>query len=177
MHHWGFIYTEHRIPPSVEVAVVTVVYVHLWSTQTHQSHTPTLPFCTDIQELWRTYGKNFSAAWTYRHILSFSVARMAPMETATAEFEIVPYKSGIRQLQVDLACIHFSNIKGFVMLDVAPAQWYNLYISSVWSWFMRLAQRSNIIRTRNVEMQITRPKQMMKYELKSTKRYYTLYCS
>ncbi|XP_040544618.1 protein-glutamine gamma-glutamyltransferase 6 isoform X3 [Gallus gallus] len=54
--------------------------------------------------------------------LNINVARMAPMETATAEFEIVPYKSGIRQLQVDLACIHFSNIKGFVMLDVAPAQ-------------------------------------------------------
>ncbi|XP_072206173.1 protein-glutamine gamma-glutamyltransferase 6-like [Excalfactoria chinensis] len=54
--------------------------------------------------------------------LNINVARMAPMETSTAEFEIVPYKSGIRQLQVDLACIRFSNIKGFVMLDVAPAQ-------------------------------------------------------
>uniref|UniRef100_A0A8C9EJD1 Transglutaminase-like domain-containing protein n=1 Tax=Pavo cristatus TaxID=9049 RepID=A0A8C9EJD1_PAVCR len=54
--------------------------------------------------------------------LNINVARMAPMETSTAEFEIIPYRSGIRQLQVDLACISFPNIKGFVMLDVAPAQ-------------------------------------------------------
>lgn len=46
---------------------------------------------------------------------------MAPLESTTVHFEIVPYKSGIRQLQVDLVCIHFSDIKGFVMLDVAPA--------------------------------------------------------
>uniref|UniRef100_A0A8C5X7Z6 protein-glutamine gamma-glutamyltransferase n=1 Tax=Malurus cyaneus samueli TaxID=2593467 RepID=A0A8C5X7Z6_9PASS len=38
------------------------------------------------------------------------------------QFEIIPYRSGTRQLQVDLVCTHFSNIKGFVMLDVAPAQ-------------------------------------------------------
>ncbi|KAM7090680.1 protein-glutamine gamma-glutamyltransferase 6-like [Ciconia maguari] len=54
--------------------------------------------------------------------LRINVARMAPMESSTVQFEIIPYKSGPRQLQVDLACIHFSDIKGFVMLDVAPAQ-------------------------------------------------------
>ncbi|XP_075373593.1 protein-glutamine gamma-glutamyltransferase 6-like [Mycteria americana] len=54
--------------------------------------------------------------------LRINVARMAPMESSTVQFEIIPYKSGTRQLQVDLACIHFSDIKGFVMLDVAPAQ-------------------------------------------------------
>uniref|UniRef100_A0A663NCB2 protein-glutamine gamma-glutamyltransferase n=1 Tax=Athene cunicularia TaxID=194338 RepID=A0A663NCB2_ATHCN len=53
--------------------------------------------------------------------LRINVARMAPMETSTVQFEIIPYKSGTRQLQVDLVCIHFSDIKGFVMLDVAPA--------------------------------------------------------
>ncbi|XP_010142066.1 PREDICTED: protein-glutamine gamma-glutamyltransferase 6 [Buceros rhinoceros silvestris] len=53
--------------------------------------------------------------------LRINVARMAPMESTTVQFEIVPYKSGTRQLQVDLVCIHFSDIKGFVTLDVAPA--------------------------------------------------------
>uniref|UniRef100_A0A8D2M9A2 protein-glutamine gamma-glutamyltransferase n=1 Tax=Zonotrichia albicollis TaxID=44394 RepID=A0A8D2M9A2_ZONAL len=50
------------------------------------------------------------------------VERMAPMETSTVEFEIIPYRSGTRQLQVDLVCTHFSDIKGFVMLHVAPTQ-------------------------------------------------------
>uniref|UniRef100_A0A8C3Y4Q6 protein-glutamine gamma-glutamyltransferase n=1 Tax=Catharus ustulatus TaxID=91951 RepID=A0A8C3Y4Q6_CATUS len=50
------------------------------------------------------------------------VEKMAPMETSTVEFEIIPYRSGTRQLQVDLVCTHFSDIKGFVMLHVAPAQ-------------------------------------------------------
>uniref|UniRef100_A0A8C3JII4 protein-glutamine gamma-glutamyltransferase n=1 Tax=Calidris pygmaea TaxID=425635 RepID=A0A8C3JII4_9CHAR len=54
--------------------------------------------------------------------LRITVARMGPMESSTVEFEIIPYKSGTRQLQVDLVCKHFSDIKGFVMLDVAPAQ-------------------------------------------------------
>ncbi|XP_009469727.1 PREDICTED: protein-glutamine gamma-glutamyltransferase 6-like [Nipponia nippon] len=54
--------------------------------------------------------------------LRINVARMSPMESSTVQFEIIPYKSGTRQLQVDLVCIPFSNIKGFVMLDVAPAQ-------------------------------------------------------
>ncbi|XP_027645938.1 protein-glutamine gamma-glutamyltransferase 6-like [Falco biarmicus] len=54
--------------------------------------------------------------------LRINVARMAPMESSTVQFEIIPYKSGTRQLQVDLVCIHFSDIKGFVMLDVAPVQ-------------------------------------------------------
>ncbi|XP_009513261.2 protein-glutamine gamma-glutamyltransferase 6 [Phalacrocorax carbo] len=54
--------------------------------------------------------------------LRINVARMAPMESSTVQFEIIPYKSGTRQLQVDLVSIHFSGIKGFVMLDVAPAQ-------------------------------------------------------
>ncbi|KFW86178.1 Protein-glutamine gamma-glutamyltransferase 6, partial [Phalacrocorax carbo] len=53
--------------------------------------------------------------------LRINVARMAPMESSTVQFEIIPYKSGTRQLQVDLVSIHFSGIKGFVMLDVAPA--------------------------------------------------------
>ncbi|XP_029864925.1 protein-glutamine gamma-glutamyltransferase 6-like isoform X4 [Aquila chrysaetos chrysaetos] len=53
--------------------------------------------------------------------LRINVARMAPMESSTVQFEIIPYKSGTRQLQVDLVCIHFSDIKGFVMLDVTPA--------------------------------------------------------
>ncbi|XP_074878501.1 protein-glutamine gamma-glutamyltransferase 6-like isoform X4 [Buteo buteo] len=53
--------------------------------------------------------------------LRINVARMAPMESSTVQFEIIPYKSGTRQLQVDLVCIHFSDIKAFVMLDVAPA--------------------------------------------------------
>ncbi|KAJ7403558.1 hypothetical protein BTVI_75994 [Pitangus sulphuratus] len=57
-----------------------------------------------------------------REQLRISVARMAPMETSTVRFEIIPYRSGTRQLQVDLVCIHFSDIKGFVTLDVAPAQ-------------------------------------------------------
>ncbi|KAM9260631.1 LOW QUALITY PROTEIN: protein-glutamine gamma-glutamyltransferase 6-like, partial [Cariama cristata] len=54
--------------------------------------------------------------------LRINVARMAPMESSTVQFEIIPYKSGTRQLQVDLVCILFSDIKGFVMLYVAPAQ-------------------------------------------------------
>uniref|UniRef100_A0A672U106 protein-glutamine gamma-glutamyltransferase n=1 Tax=Strigops habroptila TaxID=2489341 RepID=A0A672U106_STRHB len=54
--------------------------------------------------------------------LTINVARMDPMESSTVQFEIIPYSSGTRQLQVDLVCIHFSDIKGFVMLDVAPAQ-------------------------------------------------------
>uniref|UniRef100_A0A8U8C482 Transglutaminase-like domain-containing protein n=1 Tax=Geospiza parvula TaxID=87175 RepID=A0A8U8C482_GEOPR len=41
---------------------------------------------------------------------------------ASVEFEIIPYRSGTRQLQVDLVCTHFSDIKGFVMLHVAPTQ-------------------------------------------------------
>ncbi|KFP79186.1 Protein-glutamine gamma-glutamyltransferase 6, partial [Apaloderma vittatum] len=53
--------------------------------------------------------------------LRINVARMAPMESSTVQFEIIPYKSGTRQLQVDLVCTRFSDIKGFVMLDVAPA--------------------------------------------------------
>lgn len=28
MHHWGFIYTEHKILSSVELAVDMVAYVH-----------------------------------------------------------------------------------------------------------------------------------------------------
>ncbi|NWW85135.1 TGM3L glutamyltransferase, partial [Rhynochetos jubatus] len=56
-----------------------------------------------------------------REQLQIDVARMAPMESSTVQFEIIPYKSGTRQLQVDLVCTHFSDIKGFVMLDVAPA--------------------------------------------------------
>lgn len=72
--------------------------------------------------LRRTFSKNFSVALTHKSILSFSVERMAPMETSTVEFEIIPYRSGTRQLQVDLVCTHFSDIKGFVMLHVAPAQ-------------------------------------------------------
>ncbi|KFV98645.1 Protein-glutamine gamma-glutamyltransferase 6, partial [Eurypyga helias] len=56
-----------------------------------------------------------------REQLRIDVARMAPMESSTVQFEITPYKSGTRQLQVDLVCAHFSDIKGFVMLDVAPA--------------------------------------------------------
>uniref|UniRef100_H1A193 protein-glutamine gamma-glutamyltransferase n=1 Tax=Taeniopygia guttata TaxID=59729 RepID=H1A193_TAEGU len=40
---------------------------------------------------------------------------------ASVKFEIIPYRSGTRQLQVDLVCTHFSDIKGFVMLQVAPA--------------------------------------------------------
>ncbi|XP_030913933.1 protein-glutamine gamma-glutamyltransferase 6 [Geospiza fortis] len=54
--------------------------------------------------------------------LRICVERMAPMETSTVEFEIIPYRSGTRQLQVDLVCTHFSDIKGFVMLHVAPTQ-------------------------------------------------------
>ncbi|XP_061297735.1 protein-glutamine gamma-glutamyltransferase 6-like [Pezoporus flaviventris] len=54
--------------------------------------------------------------------LRINVARMDPMESSTVQFEIIPYSSGMRQLQVDLVCIDFSDIKGFVMLDVAPAQ-------------------------------------------------------
>ncbi|XP_051489389.1 protein-glutamine gamma-glutamyltransferase 6-like [Apus apus] len=57
-----------------------------------------------------------------REQLRISVARMAPKESSTVQFELIPYKSGTRQLQVDLVCTHFSDIKGFVMLDVAPAQ-------------------------------------------------------
>ncbi|XP_054247721.1 protein-glutamine gamma-glutamyltransferase 6-like, partial [Indicator indicator] len=53
--------------------------------------------------------------------LRISVARMGPLESSTIQFEIIPYKSGTRQLQVDLVCIHFSDIKGFVMVDVGPA--------------------------------------------------------
>ncbi|KFZ57800.1 Protein-glutamine gamma-glutamyltransferase 6, partial [Antrostomus carolinensis] len=53
--------------------------------------------------------------------LRITVARMAPMESSTVQFEIIPYKTGTRLLQVDLVCTHFSDIKGFVMLDVAPA--------------------------------------------------------
>ncbi|KFP86420.1 Protein-glutamine gamma-glutamyltransferase 6, partial [Acanthisitta chloris] len=56
-----------------------------------------------------------------REQLRINVARMDPMESSTVQFEIIPYRSGTRQLQVDLVCIHFSDIKGFVMLDVAPA--------------------------------------------------------
>ncbi|XP_035423118.1 protein-glutamine gamma-glutamyltransferase 6-like [Cygnus atratus] len=54
--------------------------------------------------------------------LQINVARMAPMESSTTEFEIIPYKSGTRQLQVDLVSNHFSDVKGFVMLDVTPVQ-------------------------------------------------------
>ncbi|XP_069728242.1 protein-glutamine gamma-glutamyltransferase 6-like [Phaenicophaeus curvirostris] len=54
--------------------------------------------------------------------LRIKVARMAPMESSTVQFEIIPYKSGTKQLQVDFVCRCFSDIKGFVMLDVAPAQ-------------------------------------------------------
>ncbi|XP_009556685.1 protein-glutamine gamma-glutamyltransferase 6 isoform X2 [Cuculus canorus] len=53
--------------------------------------------------------------------LRIKVARMAPMESSTVQFEIIPYKSGTKQLQVDFVCTHFSDIKGFVMLDVAPS--------------------------------------------------------
>uniref|UniRef100_A0A8B9T636 protein-glutamine gamma-glutamyltransferase n=1 Tax=Anas platyrhynchos TaxID=8839 RepID=A0A8B9T636_ANAPL len=42
--------------------------------------------------------------------------------SSTIEFEIIPYKSGTRQLQVDLVSNHFSDIKGFVMLDVTLVQ-------------------------------------------------------
>uniref|UniRef100_A0A8C6ZS04 protein-glutamine gamma-glutamyltransferase n=1 Tax=Nothoprocta perdicaria TaxID=30464 RepID=A0A8C6ZS04_NOTPE len=54
--------------------------------------------------------------------LKINVARMAPMESSTVQFEIIPYKTGTRQLQVDLVCTHFSAIKGFVTLDVASVQ-------------------------------------------------------
>uniref|UniRef100_A0A8B9PCH5 protein-glutamine gamma-glutamyltransferase n=1 Tax=Apteryx owenii TaxID=8824 RepID=A0A8B9PCH5_APTOW len=41
---------------------------------------------------------------------------------STVQFEIIPYKTGTRQLQVDLVCTHFSDIKGFITLDVTPVQ-------------------------------------------------------
>lgn len=77
------------------------------------------------------------------------------MESSTTEFEIIPYKSGTRQLQVDLVSNHFTDVKGFVMLDVTPVQWYNLYIHSF--CLKLLVQRSSVIMTRNIEMQITWP--------------------
>uniref|UniRef100_A0A8B9PBM3 protein-glutamine gamma-glutamyltransferase n=1 Tax=Apteryx owenii TaxID=8824 RepID=A0A8B9PBM3_APTOW len=54
--------------------------------------------------------------------LKINVERMAPMESSTVQFEIIPYKTGTRQLQVDLVCTHFSDIKGFITLDVTPVQ-------------------------------------------------------
>ncbi|XP_057892269.1 protein-glutamine gamma-glutamyltransferase 6-like [Melospiza georgiana] len=78
----------------------------------------TNPLCEEVTDcVLRAEGSGL-----LKEQLRICVERMAPMETSTVEFEIIPYRSGTRQLQVDLVCTHFSDIKGFVMLHVAPNQ-------------------------------------------------------
>uniref|UniRef100_A0A8C5IBH3 protein-glutamine gamma-glutamyltransferase n=1 Tax=Junco hyemalis TaxID=40217 RepID=A0A8C5IBH3_JUNHY len=78
----------------------------------------TNPLCEEVTDcVLRAEGSGL-----LKEQLRICVERMAPMETSTVEFEIIPYRSGTRQLQVDLVCTHFSDIKGFVMLHVAPTQ-------------------------------------------------------
>ncbi|XP_048818446.1 protein-glutamine gamma-glutamyltransferase 6-like isoform X2 [Lagopus muta] len=94
----------------------------LGPTVVHKATTVLVTFTNPLSEVVTDCVLRAEGSGLLKEQLNINVARMAPMETSTAEFEIIPYKSGIRQLQVDLACIQFSNIKGFVMLDVAPAQ-------------------------------------------------------
>lgn len=47
---------------------------------------------------------------------------MQPQEKALIQFNITPFKSGPRQLQVDLVSSQFPDIKGFVIIHVATAK-------------------------------------------------------
>uniref|UniRef100_A0A8C6AJ75 Transglutaminase-like domain-containing protein n=1 Tax=Monodon monoceros TaxID=40151 RepID=A0A8C6AJ75_MONMO len=54
--------------------------------------------------------------------LSIDVPSLQPQERASVQFNIIPSKSGPRQLQVDLVSSHFPDIKVFVIIHVATAK-------------------------------------------------------
>ncbi|KAM5245852.1 protein-glutamine gamma-glutamyltransferase 6 [Ctenodactylus gundi] len=54
--------------------------------------------------------------------LSIDVPSLQPRERALVQFSITPSRSGPRQLQVDLVSPHFPDVKGFVIMHVAPAK-------------------------------------------------------
>ncbi|XP_049635966.1 protein-glutamine gamma-glutamyltransferase 6 [Suncus etruscus] len=54
--------------------------------------------------------------------LSIKVPTLEPQERASVQFNIIPSKSGPRQLQVDLTSPHFPDIKGFVIVHVAETK-------------------------------------------------------
>ncbi|XP_040103243.1 protein-glutamine gamma-glutamyltransferase 6 [Oryx dammah] len=54
--------------------------------------------------------------------LSIDVPSLEPQEKASVQFKITPFKSGLRQLQVDFVSPHFPDIKGFVIIHVATAK-------------------------------------------------------
>uniref|UniRef100_A0A8C9BPU0 Transglutaminase 6 n=1 Tax=Phocoena sinus TaxID=42100 RepID=A0A8C9BPU0_PHOSS len=54
--------------------------------------------------------------------LSINVPSLQPQERASVQFNIIPSKSGPRQLQVDLVSSHFPDIKVFVIIYVATAK-------------------------------------------------------
>ncbi|XP_071615638.1 protein-glutamine gamma-glutamyltransferase 6-like isoform X1 [Heliangelus exortis] len=93
----------------------------LGSTVVHKAVGVQVTFTNPLSEVVTDCVLRAEGSGLLKEQLRINVARMAPMESSTVQFEIIPYKSGTRQLQVDLVCVHFSDIKGFVMLDVAPA--------------------------------------------------------
>ncbi|KAM6248539.1 protein-glutamine gamma-glutamyltransferase 6-like [Porphyrio hochstetteri] len=94
----------------------------LGPTVVHQPVNVEVTFTNPLSEVLTDCVLRAEGSGLLKEQLRINMARMAPMESSTVQFEIIPYKSGTRQLQVDLVCLHFSDIKGFVMLDVAPAQ-------------------------------------------------------
>nr|KAF6359190.1 transglutaminase 6 [Pipistrellus kuhlii] len=54
--------------------------------------------------------------------LTIDVPSLEPQERALVQFHITPSKSGLRQLQVDFVSPQFSDIKGFVIINVATAK-------------------------------------------------------
>uniref|UniRef100_A0A8C6ISA6 protein-glutamine gamma-glutamyltransferase n=1 Tax=Melopsittacus undulatus TaxID=13146 RepID=A0A8C6ISA6_MELUD len=94
----------------------------LGPTVVHKAVTVQVTFTNPLPEVVTDCVLRAEGSGLLKEQLRINVARMDPMESSTVQFEIIPYSSGKRQLQVDLFCSHFSDIKGFVMLDVAPAQ-------------------------------------------------------
>ncbi|XP_063003597.1 protein-glutamine gamma-glutamyltransferase E-like [Elgaria multicarinata webbii] len=53
--------------------------------------------------------------------VKINVAALAPGETSKIYFEFTPRCTGTMQLQVDFSCNKFHHVKGFVLMEVAPA--------------------------------------------------------
>ncbi|KGL79522.1 Protein-glutamine gamma-glutamyltransferase 6, partial [Tinamus guttatus] len=92
----------------------------LGSTVVHKAINVQVTFTNPLSEVVTDCVLRVEGSGLLKEQLKINVARMAPMESSTVQFEIIPYKTGTRQLQVDLVCTHFSDIKGFIILDVAP---------------------------------------------------------
>lgn len=70
------------------------------------------------------FRKEWNWLSTFLSSLLPRVPTLEPQERASVQFNIIPSKSGPRQLQVDLTSPHFPDIKGFVIVHVAETKWW-----------------------------------------------------